>query len=88
MAERSVRERLTTVVGTDKAALVIGLLDEEAATRCRDADCVRRWPHSRIALHLWRHPAGAPTERGLFGRRCFNCGHYVWRRIHRAGRQS
>lgn len=85
MAEPSLRDRLTGIVGTDKADRVIALLDEEAVTRCRDTDCVRLWPHSRIAQHLWRHPVGAPIGWGLFGRRCFNCGHYTWRRIHRAG---
>jgi hypothetical protein len=82
------RTRLTAIVGPEATDRVIELLDEEAAQRCRDTDCVRRRPHSRLAPHLWRHPVGAPIVWGLFGRRCFNCGHYVWRRIHRAGRPS
>lgn len=85
MAERSLRDRLIAIVGTDTAQRVINLLDEEAVTPCRDTDCVRIRRHSRLEWHLWRHPVGAPIVWGLLGRRCFNCGQYVWRRIHRAG---
>lgn len=85
MPEPSIRTRLAAIVGTDKAERVIAVLEEEAATPCRDTDCVRRRPHSRLAPHAWRHRAGDPRTWGLFGWRCFNCGHYVWRRIHRVG---
>lgn len=79
------RTRLIFLVGPGKAVEVFALLDEEAASRCRDADCIRWWPHSRLARHLWRHECGAPRTRGLFGWRCFNCGQSSWRRIHRTG---
>lgn len=88
MAEPSLRDRLTAIVGTDKVERVIDLLDEEAVTRCRDDDCVRRRAHSRLDRHLWRHTAGAPLTRGLFGWLCFNCGRSTWRRIHRTGPTS
>lgn len=87
MSDQSLHARIVAIAGTDAADRILDLLDEEAAQRCRDADCMRRLPHSRLARHLWRHRPGAPLTRGVFGRRCFNCGHYVWRRIHKPGRQ-
>ncbi|MFD7794357.1 hypothetical protein [Streptomyces sp. NPDC059759] len=88
MGDLSLRDRLTGIVGPTLARRVIALLDEEALTPCRDTDCVRIRSHSRLGFHLWRHPVGAPIVRGLLGRKCFNCGQYAWRRIHRAGPAS
>ena len=76
------RARIAAIVGPEATNRVIELLDEEAAHRCRDADCVRVWPHSRLARHLWRHAPVPPLSPGLFGRRCFTCGQPAWRRIH------
>lgn len=76
------RSRIAGVAGplTDD---IIEILDEEAGRRCRDTDCLRWWPHSRLARHRWRHVAGAPLSRGLFGMRCFNCGRRANSRIHK-----
>lgn len=87
MSDPSIRDRITAVVGSEKARQVIDILDEELLTRCRDADCIRRRPHSRLAQHLWRHVPVAPLSPGLFGRRCFTCGRPTWRRIHKPRRQ-
>lgn len=84
----NVRERITAIVGTSAAEQVIDILNDEAAHRCRDADCIRLLPHSRLARHLWRHVPVAPLAPGLFGRRCVVCGQPGWTRIHRVARQD
>lgn len=79
----SVYERLAAIVGEAKAGEVISLLEEELTTPCRDSDCRRRWPHSRLDLHRWRHAPLAPLTQGLLGWRCFECGKPTWHWIHR-----
>lgn len=74
---------LTELLGEDLADQVITILDEQAAHRCKDSDCVRWWAHSRIARHAWRHQPSPPLAWGLLGPRCFDCGRYAWSRIHR-----
>lgn len=82
----SLHERIAAITSPAAAEEIIDILNEESLTPCRDRDCIRLLPHSRIARHLWRHEVGAPRTRGLFGWRCFNCGQSSWRRIHRASR--
>lgn len=81
--EPSVYERLVAIVGETAADEVIELLEEELATPCRDADCLRRGPHARLGLHRWRHIAQAPLTQGLLGWRCFTCGKPTWHPVHR-----
>lgn len=83
---KDLRTRIAAITGPAAAEEVIELLNEEAATRCTDPDCIRWWPHSRLARHLWRHNASAPRTLGLFGWRCFTCGQSTWRRIHSPGK--
>lgn len=80
--------RIADVVGHEAAEQIVGILDEEGVQRCRDADCIRLVPHSRLSRHLWRHEAAAPLSFGLLGSRCFTCGKPTWRRIHRTGPRS
>jgi hypothetical protein len=87
-ANPSLRDRIVGIAGPDIADRIIAVLDEEAVTPCRDADCVRRRRHSRIDRHLWRHEANAPLSRWLFGWRCFTCGRSTWRHIHKPGTAS
>jgi hypothetical protein len=88
MAEPSIRDRIAAIVGDKATRQIVEILDEEAVTRCQDADCMRRLPHARLARHLWRHVPVAPLSPGLLGRRCFTCGRPSWRRIHNSGRPS
>ncbi|HEY3477932.1 MAG TPA: hypothetical protein VGL02_03450 [Streptomyces sp.] len=82
------RTRLAAKVGERLAGEIIEILNEEVATRCRDADCLRRRSHPRLAWHLWRHVPVAPLSPRLFGLHCFTCGRPTWHRIHRTGRPS
>jgi hypothetical protein len=80
------RDRIVAIVGPEAAEKIIEILDEELLTRCQDADCLRRWPHPRLARHVWRHDPVAPLSPGLFGRRCLTCGLPTWHRLHKPGR--
>lgn len=82
-SDPSITDRITSIVGEHNAERIISILDEEAATPCRDVDCMRRRPHSRLSPHLWRHAPNPPLTRSLFGWRCFTCGKATWRRIHK-----
>ncbi|MFI8872426.1 hypothetical protein [Streptomyces sp. NPDC055243] len=82
----NLRDRIAAIAGLSAADQIVELLEEEAASRCSDADCLRRLPHSRLARHVWRHEPSAPLTRGLLGRKCFTCGQATWRRIHRTRR--
>ena len=81
-------DRIAQLTGAEIAERVIEILDEEASQRCRDADCIRLFPHSRLSRHLWRHEAAAPLSLGLLGMRCFTCGRPTWRRVHRTRPRS
>lgn len=83
MTAPSLRSRITDIVGPESTEQIIALLDDEAGQRCRDADCIRLRPHSRLSTHLWRHVPVAPLSPGPFGQRCIVCGQPTWRRIHR-----
>lgn len=84
MAEMDLRERLTILLGPEKADQVLVVLEGEAKARCRDKDCVRLLPHPRLARHRWRHAALAPFDRSPIGWHCLGCGKPTWHRIHRA----
>ncbi|MGV2914756.1 hypothetical protein [Streptomyces alfalfae] len=81
-----IRNRIAEVVGAQSAEQIIHILEEEGAQRCRDTNCIRLRPHSRLSVHRWRHVAVAPLSPGVLGRRCLTCGQPSWRRIHRTGR--
>lgn len=83
----SLRDRIIAIAGPTAAERIIEVLHEEAATRCRDDDCLKRLPHSRLSRHAWRHEPAVPLTPGLFGRTCFTCGQPTWHRIHRTRRQ-
>ena len=80
---QSMRDKITVLVGYDKAEEIFQLVEEAATTRCRDVDCFRWWPHSNLSRHFWRHEPKAPLTRDLFGWMCFTCHRYTWQRIHR-----
>lgn len=94
---RSLRDRIALLIYKDTAEgisaestadEVIHLLDEEIAERCRDRDCARIFPHSRISAHLWRHEAEPPFTRVLLGWRCFSCDMRKGHRIHRIRKEK
>jgi hypothetical protein len=70
------------------ATVIVGLFEQEAAARCRDRDCARLLPHSRLSAHLWKHAAEAPFDRVLFAWLCFTCGLRRGHRIHRGRRKE
>ena len=89
---RSLRDRIALAIRRDAlqgisaestADAIVHLLDEEAAESCRDGDCARVLPHSRLSAHLWRHEAEPPFDRALFRWLCFSCGMRRGHRIHR-----
>lgn len=93
----NLRDRIALVIHQDTAEgisagstadAVIDLLDREMAERCRDRDCARVYPHSRISRHLWRHKAEPPFERALFRWLCFSCGLRKGHRIHRLRKEK
>lgn len=88
----NLRDRIALVIRNDAmegisaestADAVVDLLDQELAARCRDEDCARILPHSRLSVHLWKHPAEPPFDHALFRWLCFSCGLRRGHRIHR-----
>lgn len=82
------RAHVNTILGSwltqdEKCAAIFELMDQGLQTRCTDGDCARRRRHPLVALHAWRHAPNPPLDRGLLGWRCFTCGQYTWRRIHK-----
>ena len=66
------------------ASHIIHAIEMEQRRPCKDQDCVRLWPHSRLGPHCWRHEASAPLGHPLPGFwTCFICHRPAWARIHR-----
>ena len=68
------------------ALAIATLVYREASTRCRDDDCARIFPHSRLSRHLLRHEAEPPFERVLLAWLCGCCGYPRGHRVHKASR--
>jgi hypothetical protein len=92
VTEPGLRDRIALLIrkgnmkgsGAESTAdAIVRLIGEEAAEPCRDRDCARILPHSRLSAHLWRHPAEAPFDRTLLAWLCFTCGLRRGHRIHR-----
>jgi hypothetical protein len=65
------------------ALAITTLVYREASTRCRDRDCARLFPHSRLSRHLPRHEPEPPFELFVFAWLCSRCGYRRGHRVHR-----